>query len=364
MSAPQTEAVTMAAPCPDDLVDGIMVSVVVCVYNDADYLEACLQSLGIQSYPAAWTEILVVDDGSTDGSGEVAERFHGVRLIRQENQGPATARNRGVQQARGRWVAFIDSDCEAEPDWLEKLVAALPELENPPSHGVVAMGGAQKGHSDDPPLAREIDGFLTAIGFIGDYVKPHRQATPVGHNASCNVLYHRRTFLRVGGFRLGVFPGEDVELDRRISLAGGRIHFTPNALVHHHRVNTWAAWRRMLIAYGRASADNVRLHGIFRIIQLIPLLLLPMAAGWGILMAWWPVTAWSVLAVTLLVCGGGAVRISRGSGVPMGRFLLFSAMTATLFTWGFWNRLVTVLMTPPYRLETALPPLADPVPED
>jgi glycosyltransferase involved in cell wall biosynthesis len=99
------------------------VSVIVPVYNAERYLEEALTS--IESQAVSSLEIIVVDDGSTDGSADIARRFHTVRYIHQGNRGPAAARNRGVALARGRSLAFLDADDLWAPG---KLRLQLPLL--------------------------------------------------------------------------------------------------------------------------------------------------------------------------------------------------------------------------------------------
>lgn len=99
------------------------ISVVVPVYNGADFIASTLASVSAQTL--APIEIIVVDDGSTDGSGEIAARVPLVRVVRQENRGAAAARNRGIAEARGDQIAFLDADDQWEPVKLERQHAAL-----------------------------------------------------------------------------------------------------------------------------------------------------------------------------------------------------------------------------------------------
>ncbi|HEV3115713.1 MAG TPA: glycosyltransferase, partial [Gemmataceae bacterium] len=121
------------------------VSVVVCSYNGGRTLDQCLRSLGALEYPRY--EVIVVDDGSTDDTPEILARFPEVRSIRQPNQGLSVARNVGLQAAKGDIIAYTDSDCFADRDWLTHLVYQLERSE------AAAVGG--------PNLTPE-DGWLSA----------------------------------------------------------------------------------------------------------------------------------------------------------------------------------------------------------
>src|SRR5690349_17695325 len=100
------------------------VSVVVPVRNGAHVLEACLRALLSQDYPRERYDVLVVDNGSADGSPEIASRM-GVRTLFEPMAGAGPARNRGVQAAETELVAFTDSDCEPHSGWLRALIPRL-----------------------------------------------------------------------------------------------------------------------------------------------------------------------------------------------------------------------------------------------
>lgn len=109
-----------------------MISVIIPVYNTKKYLQSCLNSILAQTYTDL--EVLFIDDGSTDGSGELldafAEQDSRVRVIHQKNGGVCAARNRGIEEARGDYLSFIDSDDTLEPDLYETLMSLIRE------HGV------------------------------------------------------------------------------------------------------------------------------------------------------------------------------------------------------------------------------------
>ena len=99
---------------------------VVVTHNDLEKLVGCLRSLAEQEYPEAATEIVVVDDGSTDGTADALRKdFPGVRVISKPNEGADVSRNRGIAESTGEFITFIDSDCVALPDWLTRMVGRL-----------------------------------------------------------------------------------------------------------------------------------------------------------------------------------------------------------------------------------------------
>jgi glycosyltransferase involved in cell wall biosynthesis len=115
------------------------VSVVVTAYNHERFIETALRSVIDQTHHDC--EIIVVDDGSTDDTPGLVARFHGrVRLIRQDNQGVASSRNRGIREARGQLLAFLDGDDVWEP---EKLAVQVAAAEAHPRSGLVAVDGVE-----------------------------------------------------------------------------------------------------------------------------------------------------------------------------------------------------------------------------
>jgi GT2 family glycosyltransferase len=311
-----------------------LVSVVVAAYNDETHIAGLLDALARQVYPRERIEIVIVDDGSTDRTAEIVAGRPGVALVRQPNAGPSTARNAGLSLSTGSIVAFTDSDCEPAPDWVGAIAAAFAAL--PPS--VAGIGGVQQGHPDDPAFAKAVDRFLWTVGLVGDYVKPFASARRVSHNASCNSAYRREALVSVGGFRRGLFPGEDVDLDRRLRERGHEIYFTPTVRVSHHRADSPARWRRLLTDYGASSAHNVLIHGIFRLVQAVPPLCVLAVAAAAALVALgnWP---WAAIATV----GGGTAVVAAVKGrsrLPWRSALLFTLQTLWFFNVGYWRVMV------------------------
>lgn len=109
----------------------VMISVIVPVYNVEKYLPRCIESILAQTH-ADW-ELILVDDGSTDGSGEICDRYASadsrVKAIHTRNRGVSSARNRGLDEARGEWVSFVDSDDYVAPEYLSDMKAKADDAD-------------------------------------------------------------------------------------------------------------------------------------------------------------------------------------------------------------------------------------------
>lgn len=205
-----------------------MLSVVVPAYNRADLLPRTLASLLAQSQPA--DEILVVDDGSTDGSAAVAEAFGSpVRVIRQANQGPAAARNRGLAEAQGDWVHFFDSDDLALPNLHAEQLRVLDQT------------GADVAYA--PWLKCEIS--AQAIAPTSHVLQQH--GLPQGNLVRALLtnwsvvpiccLIRTRLARQVGGFPVELHGTEDQLFFLRLLLAGAQVVHSPGTLVVYRADN-------------------------------------------------------------------------------------------------------------------------------
>ena len=203
------------------------VSVVVPTYNRAETLSRCLEGLGEQIYPPDRFEIIVVDDGGTvDLDPVIAGVDGGVRIevLRQENGGPATARNRGAREATGEFLAFTDDDCRPRPDWLATLVQALAQ------HPEALVGGRVVNGLTDNLLAQASQDL---VSFLYDYFPTARSLRPF--LTTNNVGAHRTRFLELGGFDEGFrfSAGEDRDLSERWTRETGSLEFLDGAVVDH-----------------------------------------------------------------------------------------------------------------------------------
>jgi GT2 family glycosyltransferase len=224
------------------------VSVVVASYNGARTLKLCLDSLRRLNYPDY--EVILVDDGSTDSTPEIAKGYPEVRCIRHEkNFGLSVARNTGIGAAKGEIVAFTDSDCRADEDWLYYLVGTLAGSE------FVGVGG--------PNLLPPEDSGVAAAVMVSPGGPAHVMLTDrvAEHIPGCNMAFYKRALNEIGDFdAIFMRAGDDVDVCWRLQQAGCKIGFSPSAFVWHYRRSTIAAYLKQQEGYGEAEALLVRKH--------------------------------------------------------------------------------------------------------
>jgi GT2 family glycosyltransferase len=211
------------------------VSIIIPTFNGASRIGNCLDAL-LQQVAARDAEILVVNDGSTDNTGEVVERYPGVRLITQANAGPAAARNRGALEARGTIILFTDDDCVPMPDWLDAMIEPFEDPE------VVGLRGVYRTHQERL-AARFVQieyedryrlmAGLPCIDFVDTY----------------SAAFRRDRFLEMTGYDTSflVACAEDIELSYRMSARGWKMKFAPAAIVYHTHPDT--LWRYLKKKY-------------------------------------------------------------------------------------------------------------------
>jgi GT2 family glycosyltransferase len=217
------------------------VSVVVCAYNAADTIDDCLSSLAKLTYPQF--EVIVVNDGSHDGTGEIAKRYAGVQVIDIPNGGLSAARNVGLTAATGEIVAYTDADVRVDADWLTYLVQPMLTSD------VAGSGGPNVVPPDDPWIAQCV---ARAPGWPTHVMLDDRIAE---HVPGCNMAFRRDALLSIDGFN-PVYrrAGDDVDVCWRIQAKGLRIGFAPSALVWHHARCTVGAYSRQQEGYGEGEA--------------------------------------------------------------------------------------------------------------
>ncbi len=237
------------------------VSVIVPVYNAKSTIESCLASIRRQSLPRKNFEIIIVDDGSTDGTSALLKRKRGLTVITHKgNRGPAAAQNTGIGQSKGEYIAFVDADCTVPATWLERI---LPYFEN----GTVAgVGVYQNPLVEDTRFAEHLLS-LGRIQFRNHATKDlivKRPPAPQDVDAipKAGALYKKQSIDEAGGFDESLPSGEDIDLCWAIKKQGGNLLLVPDAHVNHALRPTLTTFLRQQYWYGRGIPHLFAKHPI------------------------------------------------------------------------------------------------------
>ena len=276
-----------------------VLSVVVPVRNDPERLRACLRSIGASTLREH--EVIVVDDASTDATPEVASGLRATLIRQAERTGPAAARNRGVAEARGALVLFVDADVCVHPDTLERVVRAFAE-----EPGADALFGSY----DLTPGAAN---FLSQYKNLFHHYVHQRSAGVASTFWSGLGAIRRGVFLEAGGFdvRYRRPAIEDIELGARLVRAGHRIVVRKDVPATH--LKRWTLlglltsdvrdrgvpWTELMLREGRMPNDlNLQTSERLRAVLAWGIAVLAAGALWG---GPFPRLAWlAALALALL----------------------------------------------------------------
>ena len=275
-------------------------SVVVPVYNGESTLADCLSALRTSRFSDF--ELLVVDDGSTDNSVQIAEDAAARVLRTGGRKGPAAARNLGADQAVGEFLLFIDADCSVGPETMSfaaEILQQAPELD--------ALFGS---YDDQPSATGQVARFKN---LQHHYVHQNGAEEASTFWAGCGAI-RRSEFLRLGGFDEARFARpsiEDIELGYRLTGSGGRIRLAKEVQVKHHKAWTLVEllrtdlldrgipWTVLLTETGRSGSElNLRWQGRLSVVAALLVffgLVVASVSSWG-----WIVAAVAALTLVLL----------------------------------------------------------------
>jgi GT2 family glycosyltransferase len=255
--------------------DSPLVSAIVVNWNGLAFVDECLVSLARQTYPRV--EIVVVENGSTDGSREWLEREWGHRitlLAHPVNAGFAGGNNLGIRASKGAWVALLNNDAAADPEWLAALVRA-------------GEADRRVGMCASKILARGLDGVLDGAGLLvsRDGIGRGRgrlerdgpafsRAEEALVPSACAALYRRTMLDEVGLFDEDFFAYcEDTDLGLRARLAGWRCRYVPDAIVHHRYSGSTSP-------YSAFKAFQVERNRIWVVVKCFPPRMLAASVVW------------------------------------------------------------------------------------
>ena len=223
-----------------------MLSFIIPALNEAEHIERCVTSIRRYVPPPLLHEIIVVDNGSDDGTDALAERA-GARVLPSSAPTIGAVRNEGVAVSSGDVLVFLDADCALTPPWGEEIEGVLARLNDAP----LSCAGSQV----TPPADESV--FLWDYWFL-----PFVRQETASHLGSAHLLCSRETFTRLGGFDERLETGEDYDLCRRIRQGGGEVINVPALRVEHFDFpRTWGAFIRRERWYGK---EDLRSFSSFR----------------------------------------------------------------------------------------------------
>ena len=241
----------------------LKISLIIVNYNGLKYLKNCFDSITKNSYPLEKIEIIMVDNGSNDGSiGYVESNYQWVKILSlDKNYGFAEANNIGVKNAKGEYVVFLNNDIIVTPDWLSNLVEVM---ENDVEVGIA---GSKILFIDMPGKINAAGGNITFfgagydIGFMDDDSEKYSVLSNRGCVCAAAMMVRREEFLDFGGFDGDYFMYlEDVDLCWRYWLYGKKVMYVPTSVVYHKFGGTTSKFRHapFRVFYGtRNSLLNV-----------------------------------------------------------------------------------------------------------
>jgi GT2 family glycosyltransferase len=241
-------------------------SIIIPTYNRPLLLRACLDAIARLDAPKDRFEVLVVDDGGETSPAETVDAFRdrlAVDLLCQPHGGPAKARNFGAARAQGDVLVFIDDDCLAAPDFLDRLAAQLdatPEC---------CLGGRTVNALPD-------NVYSSASQAVMEYLSAALDGSGRSGRFFCsnNVAFPAEMFRRIGGFDETMTTGEDRDICDRWESQGFGLRYCPDVRVRHAHALTLASFWRQHFNYGRGSCrfrrHRARRHGRALALESLP----------------------------------------------------------------------------------------------
>lgn len=233
------------------------ISVIVPAYNRADELKELLDSFSRLEYPRDQYELIIADDGSTDGTARLIEQLSDTtnlpfKYYSQPNKGPGAARNLGMENARGDFFIFVDSDVTVPADWLTNIARAINEEQ------ADAFGGPDTFRDDFPALLKAINysmtSFITTGGLRGRKGRKLARFYP----RSFNMGLSRALWQKIGGFG-SLRHGQDIEFSNRIIRSGAKVIYVADAPVFHKRRTNLRRFYRQVFNWGVARVNLFKL---------------------------------------------------------------------------------------------------------
>lgn len=283
-------------------------SIIVPSFNRREEIRELLNSFNHLQFPIEKYELIIADDGSTDGTADLVEEFRKtcaftLHFYRQENRGPGAARNMGMEKARGDFFIFIDSDCTVSPHWLQAIDANLHREQ------ADAFGGPDSFRDDFPPLLKAINYSMTSFITTGGIRGHKKKSLGKFYPRSFNMGLSRQIYEKTGGFgRLR--HGQDIEFSHRIIHSGAKVILVPDAVVYHKRRTSVKKFFRQVFNWGVARINLYKIDpGMLELVHALPalvtLVVILLIIGSLLSSVVWELFKWLLISGILVLAGSG-----------------------------------------------------------
>ncbi len=233
-----------------------MISIIIPAYNEEDVIASCLGAISNMEFPKADYETILVDNGSTDRTKQIAAQFD-VKIFTEPGKNVSGLRNLGAEHAKGEILAFVDADCIVSPQWLKRASFHIRDNR-------LAAWGA-------PPEIPENPTWVQEAWFV--IRKKESELEYVDWLESMNLFVRKTSFRDIGGFNESLVTCEDVDFCYRISRYGKILSDTNLKVVHLGEAHTAAAFFTKELWRGQSNLQGLWSHGIRK--QELPSLMVP-----------------------------------------------------------------------------------------
>ncbi len=228
------------------IINNPKVSIIIPTYNRKELLLQCLSAIQNQNFDRAAFEVIIIDDGSTDNTCQAVKNADfkmNLKYLTQENKGPASARNLGIDNSKGRFIAFTDDDCIPHPDWIKDMIASFPKGRN-----YAGLGGKIIRKNN-----KLIPCYIDCRGLMAHYAKN----SPYDFVITANAIFRNSSLKKVRGFDEIAghdwAGGEDIILSRRILKENYKLIDSDKPVILHSHPETLIGLFRMFYRYGRGQ---------------------------------------------------------------------------------------------------------------
>jgi len=245
------------------------ISVIICTYNRDKFIGKSLECIYEQSLDKSFYETIVIDNNSTDNTADIIKSFisqHSglsMRYVFESNKGLSFARNRGMKEAKGQILTYVDDDAEAVPNFLESIYQLMKE-----KPGVIGIGGkvmpVYPGGTEPVWMNKYLNGFVGRVDF-GTNPLPFNKK--MKYPAGCNMTYRKEILQKAGGFNNKLtFRSDDKYIFYQVSKISSNIYYLPQAMVYHNidqQRLTFENFKRLYLKTGNEEKIRIRSEGSF-----------------------------------------------------------------------------------------------------